>query len=152
MNLTKNLTPPQKSCSLELQKMRKQKEKKPRCVEVWENFQIPQSLHVWFSEIRKRQHFISEYLAKNIQGKQDILHSYQNIHSFVFLQASWIYEITELQIISMESLEIHSLHFNCHNTWQVPAGDNTAQSAILAPRTFLSNVTDEQLDPSNPLE
>lgn len=35
---------------------------------------------------------------------------------------------------------------------EVPAGDNTAQSAILAPRTFLSNVTDEQLDPSNHLE
>lgn len=35
---------------------------------------------------------------------------------------------------------------------EVPAGDNTAQSAILAPRTPLSNVIDEQLDPSNHLE
>lgn len=35
---------------------------------------------------------------------------------------------------------------------EVPAGDNTAQSAILTPRTFLSNVTNEQLDSSNHLE
>lgn len=89
------------SMSLELQRMRKQKEKKKaKCVEVCENSGIPQSLQAWSSEIRKRQHYVSEYLAKNIQGKQDvILHSYQNIQSFVFfvfLWVSWIYEITEL--------------------------------------------------------
>lgn len=84
------------SVSLQLQRMRKQKEEKPKRVEVYENSWMPQSLQAWFSEIRERQHCISEYFAKNIQGKQDvILHSYQNIQSFV-LWASWIYEITEL--------------------------------------------------------
>lgn len=76
------------SMSLELQRMRTQKEKKKRnkYVEVCENSGILQSLQAWASEIRKRQHYVSEYLAKNIQGKQDvILHSYQNIQSFCIL-------------------------------------------------------------------
>lgn len=153
MNLTKNLPPPQNECVTATTEDEKAKGKKTQmCRSTWEllNATVTSGLILW----DQGETTLYLWLAKNIQGKQGvILHSYQNIQSFVFLWHPGSMRSQSYKLLAWNPWKSTLFyHFNClTRDWSTCWRQHSTISCSGTLDLFV-HVTDEQLDPSNHLE
>lgn len=145
------------SVSLQLQRMRKQKEKNLKCVEVYENSWMPQSLQAWFSESGK-EHILSLSAWQRTFKVSKMLFCILT-RTFRALYSLYSYEHPgSLRSQSYKLLAWNPwkstlfYHFNCHShDWSTCWRQHSTISYSGTQDLFV-HVTDEQLDPSNHLQ